>query len=161
MVDVDKAISIAVKTGKVVLGANSAIQNAQSGKAKLIVIAANCPSEVRGDIEYYSKLSGLPFVVYSGTSFDLGMACGKPFMVAALSIKEPGDSDILKLIEQPALEEELEEKPYEPEEFVEEAKTEIEEETAEAEGEEGEIEEEDTQEFTAEDEEDLGEELND
>ena len=115
MIDVDKAIGTAVKTGKVVLGANEAVKNAQSGKAKLIVIAANCPTNARGDIEYYGGLSGVNVVVYKGTSIDLGMACGKPFMVSALSIKEPGDSDILKLSEQPSLEEEeVEEAPFEP-----------------------------------------------
>ena len=115
MIDVDKAIGTAVKTGKVVLGANEAVKNAQSGKAKLIVIAANCPTNARGDIEYYGGLSGINIVVYKGTSIDLGMACGKPFMVSALSIKEPGDSDILKLSEQPSLEEEeVEEAPFEP-----------------------------------------------
>jgi large subunit ribosomal protein L30e len=115
MIDVDKAIGTVVKTGKVVLGANEAVKNAQSGKAKLIVIAANCPTHARGDIEYYGKLSGVDIVVYKGTSIDLGMACGKPFMVSALSVKEPGDSDILKLSEQPSLEEEeVEETPFEP-----------------------------------------------
>jgi large subunit ribosomal protein L30e len=142
MVDIDKAISIAVKTGKVVFGANSAIKNAQSGKAKLIVIAANCPHKIRSDIEYYSKLSGLPVVVFGGTSIDLGMTCGKPYMVATLSIKEPGDSDILKLVEKPSIEEELEEEPYETEE----------EETAEAAEEAAEVEEGESR-----DEEDYGE----
>lgn len=157
MVDVDKAISIAVKTGKVVLGANSAVQNAQTGKAKLIVIAANCPYSIRSDIEYYSKISGIPVVVYRGTSIDLGMICGKPFMVAALSVKEPGDSDILRLIEQPEIEEELEEKPYEPEEFVEE-----EDEAAEAAGEEESEIEEDVEELAAGEEEDFeSEDVND
>ena len=115
MIDVDKAIGTAVKTGKVVLGANETVKNAQSGKAKLIVIAANCPVQTRGDIEYYGGLSGVNIVVYRGTSIDLGMACGMPFMVSALSVKEPGDSDILKLAEQPSLEEEeVEEAPFEP-----------------------------------------------
>jgi len=157
MVDVDKAISIAVKTGKVVLGANSAVQNAQTGKAKLIMIAANCPKEVRSDIEYYSKISGIPVVVYRGSSIDLGMTCGKPFMVAALSVKEPGDSDILKLIEQPEIEEEAEEKPYEPEEFVEEEAEAVDK----SREEESEVEE-DVEELAAEEEEDFeSEDVND
>ena len=99
MIDVDKAISAAVKTGKVSLGASSAVQNAQTGKAKLIILASNCPKNVRGDIEYYSKLSKVPFIIYKGTSLDLAAVCGKPFSVSALSIREPGDSEILKLTE--------------------------------------------------------------
>lgn len=156
IMDVDKAIGTAVKTGKVVFGAESAVKNAQTGKARLIVISANCPAEVRGDVEYYSKLSGVNVVVYKGTSIDLGMACKKPFVVSALTVKEPGDSDILKLVEQPSVEKEKEELSF-GEEFEEEGETieeEFEEETS------G-YEEDSAREFPAEDEEDLGEELND
>jgi large subunit ribosomal protein L30e len=99
MIDVDKAISAAVKTGKVSLGASSALQNAQTGKAKLIVLAANCPKDILSDIEYYSKLSKVPLWVYKGTSLDLAAVCGKPFSVSALSVREPGDSEIMKLTE--------------------------------------------------------------
>jgi large subunit ribosomal protein L30e len=99
MIDIDKAVSTAVKTGKVSFGANSAVQNAQTGKAKLIILAANCPKEVRDDVERYSKLSNLPVITYKGSSLDLAAACGKPFSISALSIREPGDSEILKLME--------------------------------------------------------------
>jgi large subunit ribosomal protein L30e len=156
MIDVDKAIDAAVKTGKVIFGAESAIKNAQTGKARLIVISANCPAEVRGDIEYYGRLSGVNLVVYKGTSIDLGMACKKPFTVSALTVKEPGDSDILKLIEQPSAEKEEEETAFEEEVETLEA-----EETEQFEEEVDEEEEDSTREFSAEDEEDLGEEMND
>ncbi len=97
--DLDKSIGAAVKTGKVLFGANSAIQSAKMGKAKMIVIASNCPQKIREDLEYYCKLSNIPLLVYKGTSFDLGAACGKPFIVSALTIREPGTSDILKFVE--------------------------------------------------------------
>lgn len=99
MIDVDKAIAAAVKTGKVSFGAASAVQNAQAGKAKLIILAANAPSNVREDVEYYCKLSKVPLISYRGSSLDLAATCGKPFTVSALSIREPGDSEILKLTE--------------------------------------------------------------
>lgn len=99
MIDVDKAISAAVKTGKVSLGSTSALQNAQSGRAKLIVLAANCPESVRKSIERCCGLSKVPLITYKGSSLDLASVCGKPFTVSALSIREPGDSEILKLIE--------------------------------------------------------------
>jgi large subunit ribosomal protein L30e len=99
MIDVNKAIATTVRTGKVLFGTNNAVRNAKMGKAKLIVVAANCPREIREDIEYYCKLSGVPIAIYKGTSIDLGAVCGKPFMVSALTIREPGDSDILKLTE--------------------------------------------------------------
>ena len=107
MIDVAKAIATAVKTGKVSFGANSAIQSARTGKAKMIVLASNCPVEIREDIEYYCKLSNIPLLVYNGSSTDLAAVCGKPFLLSALTIREPGDSEILKLAEK-----EQNEEPY-------------------------------------------------
>lgn len=99
MIDVDKAIAAAVKTGKVSFGAASAVQSAQTGRARLIILAANTPKNIREDVEYYSKLSKVPLITYRGSSLDLAATCGRPFTVSALSIREPGDSEILKLTE--------------------------------------------------------------
>ena len=99
MIDINKAIATTVRTGKFFFGAKDAIKNAKIGKARLIVIAANCPKNAHEDIEYYCKLSDIPVVIYRGTSIDLGAVCGKPFMVSALTVREPGDSEILKLTE--------------------------------------------------------------
>jgi large subunit ribosomal protein L30e len=99
VINIDKGITAATKTGKVSFGTNSAIQNAQTGRAKLIILAANCPRNIRENIEYNCKLSGVPLVTYKGSSLDLGAACGKRFIVSALTIREPGDSEILKLME--------------------------------------------------------------
>ncbi len=107
MIDVDKAIATAVKTGKVLLGANSAIQSAKTGRAKMIVLASNCPKAVKEDIEYYCKLSKIPVITYKGSSIDLAALCGKPFVVSALSIREPGDSEILRLVESAEAEESI------------------------------------------------------
>jgi large subunit ribosomal protein L30e len=99
MIDVDKAIAAAVKTGKVTFGANAAIQNAKTGKARLIILASDCPENTRTDVEYYCKLSKVPYITHKGSSLDLAAICGKPFSVSALSIREPGDSEILSLTE--------------------------------------------------------------
>jgi large subunit ribosomal protein L30e len=99
MIDVNKQLKIAVKTGKVEFGCKSALDAARAGKAKLIVLASNCPERYREDIAYYAKLSQIPIYVYSSTSIDLGAACGKPFAVSALTVKESGDSEILRLAE--------------------------------------------------------------
>jgi large subunit ribosomal protein L30e len=99
MTDINKAIVTTVKTGRVLFGTNNAIKNAKMGKAKLVIVASNCPQKTREDIEYYCKLSNIPVMIYNGTSIDLGAVCGKPFRVSALTIREPGDSDILKLTE--------------------------------------------------------------
>ncbi len=99
MIDVNKAIVTTVKTGRVLFGVNNAVRNARTGKAKLVLVASNCPQKTRDDIEYYCKLSNIPVTIYKGNRIDLGAVCGKPFKVSALTIREPGDSDILKLTE--------------------------------------------------------------
>jgi len=99
MTDVNKAIAMTVKTGKVFFGSNNAIRSARVGRARLIVVAENCPPQVRKDIEYYCKLSNVPLLIYNGTSKDLGVVCGKAFTVSALTIREQGDSDILNSVE--------------------------------------------------------------
>jgi len=100
MIDVDKAIATTVKTGKVQFGANKAVESAKLGRAKLIVLASNCPRKIVEDVMNYSRFSNVPVVIYKGTSIDLGAACGKPFVVSALTVREPGDSDILTLGEE-------------------------------------------------------------
>ncbi|MCS7119824.1 MAG: 50S ribosomal protein L30e [Nitrososphaerota archaeon] len=97
MADLDNSIVMAVKTGKVAFGANSALQGAATGKVKLIILSSNCPQKIRDKIEYCCKLSDIPIVVSPRTSIDLGRLCGKPFPLSAIAIRDPGDSDILEL----------------------------------------------------------------
>ncbi|MEN4018121.1 MAG: 50S ribosomal protein L30e [Methanobacterium sp.] len=96
--DVDRGIRVAVDTGTVTLGSDRSVQALKLGKGKLVIIAENCPEEVREDVMHYSKLSDIPVYTYGGTSVDLGSVCGKPFTVATLIIKDPGDSTILEIM---------------------------------------------------------------
>jgi large subunit ribosomal protein L30e len=105
MIDIDKAIASAVKTGKVSFGANAALQSAKTGKAKMIILASNCPKDIKTDIEYYAKISKVPTINYKGGSMDLAEVSGKLFIISALTVRESGDSDILKLIETSEIEE--------------------------------------------------------
>lgn len=105
MTDIDKAITKCVKTGRVLLGGSSTIQSAKTGKTKLVILAADCPRNLREDVEYYCGLSEVQVIDYEGSSKDLAAVCNKPFLVSTLSIKDPGESEILKLLEPRELEE--------------------------------------------------------
>ena len=96
--DVDRGIRVAVDTGNVTLGSEKSIQGLKLGKGKLVILAQNCPRDIREDVMHYSELSEIPVYNYQGTSVDLGSVCGKPFTVATLTIKDPGDSTILELM---------------------------------------------------------------
>ena len=96
-VDVNKQIEIVVRTGKVSFGVKEAFDAARSAKGRLLIMASNCPEPHKQDILRYAKQSSVPVYNYQGSSIDLGGACLKPFLVAVLTVKEPGDSEILKL----------------------------------------------------------------
>ncbi|MBM4240471.1 MAG: 50S ribosomal protein L30e [Euryarchaeota archaeon] len=96
--DVDRGIRVAVDTGTVTLGSDKSIQDLKLGKGKLVIIAQNSPEDIAEDVNYYSKLSNVPVYNYDGTSVELGSVCGKPFTVATLVIKDPGDSTILEFM---------------------------------------------------------------
>jgi large subunit ribosomal protein L30e len=100
MIDVNKAIATTAKTGKIQIGASSALKSIKAKKARLIIVASNCPNSIREDVEYYCKLSEIPVSFYNGSSSDLGAVCGKPFEVSVLTVREEGDSNILKITEE-------------------------------------------------------------
>ena len=93
-----KAIQTAFRTGEVVYGAKEVKKLVLHGKAKLVILAANAPPEVKRDILYYSKLSGIPVVIFDGTNIELGGVIGRPHSVSVLAILEPGQSKILDLV---------------------------------------------------------------
>ncbi len=93
-VDVEKALRKAMKTGKVFLGSKRTIKALKNGEAKLVIVAANCPEEVRLKIQSFE----VPVIEFKGTNMELGAVCGKPFSVAALAIADAGESEILNVM---------------------------------------------------------------
>lgn len=66
----------------------------------MVIIASNTPPLRRSEIEYYAMLSKTGVHHFAGSNIDLGTACGKLYRVGALSITDPGDSDIIKSMPQ-------------------------------------------------------------
>jgi large subunit ribosomal protein L30e len=97
--DFNRQINIALKTGKTEFGCRNASTAAKQGKAKMIILASNCPEEYKNEILRDAKKSGIFTYPYDGTSMELGSVCGKPFIVAAITVREAGNSEILKLAE--------------------------------------------------------------
>ena len=98
--DVNRALRTATQTGKVLIGTKETLRSIDEGKARLIVLANNTPDTWLARIEQRAQEKGVPLYRYQGSNGELGPACGKPFSVAALSVQEPGESDILALARQ-------------------------------------------------------------
>ena len=98
MADINKAIRLVVKTGKVTFGFKETLEALRGGKTKLVVYANNIPEEKKKRLQDFSKFYETPQLQYAGSGIDLGVVCGKPFNISAVAVKETGDSDILKLV---------------------------------------------------------------
>lgn len=91
--DLNKILRNTIKTGKVYIGSNQTIEMVGDKRAKVVVLASNCPKDVR------DKISGkVPVIDYPGIGVELGMTCGKPFAIAAMAVVEIGESDIMAVL---------------------------------------------------------------
>ncbi|MDD1716649.1 MAG: 50S ribosomal protein L30e [Methanoregulaceae archaeon] len=92
--DFNASLRRAIKTGVVLLGQNKTEKCINEGKAQIVVVAKNSPTDFKASLAGKEDL----FVyIYDGSSVALGKACGKPYMVSALVVIDPGESDILAL----------------------------------------------------------------
>ncbi|MDN5357245.1 MAG: large subunit ribosomal protein L30e [Candidatus Methanomethylophilaceae archaeon] len=90
-VDISRALKSAITTGKVEFGVDQTEKAIRAGKAQMIVLARNCPSEsLKGEV-------GVKVHIYDGNNMELGALCGKPFSVSALAVIDKGTSNILTL----------------------------------------------------------------
>ncbi|MHC1570309.1 MAG: 50S ribosomal protein L30e [Methermicoccaceae archaeon] len=90
-IDLGRELMAAVKTGKVLLGSKQTLKAVGEGRAKLVVMASNCPPPVQQSVEQ----ADVPIIHFDGRGIELGMMCGKPFAIAALTVVDEGSSDIL------------------------------------------------------------------
>ncbi|KAG8172864.1 hypothetical protein JTE90_019127 [Oedothorax gibbosus] len=96
MESINSRLALVMKSGKSVLGQKQTLKALRQGKSKLVIIANNTPPLKKSEIEYYAMLAKTGVHHYSGSNIELGTACGKYFRVCALSITDPGDSDIIR-----------------------------------------------------------------
>ncbi len=96
MADLSRDIRLAVDSGKAALGINSTLGSINSNTSKLIIIASKNKGDRVNDIMHLAKISNVKVQLFEGTPMNLGVVCGKPFSVSAISIMEPGNSNILK-----------------------------------------------------------------
>ena len=97
--DVETNIKVAYKTGKIIFGKSQVLRQLRQKPFKMIIIANNCPSEFETQLNYYNNLMGSSIFIYryKGSSWELGLAMGKPYMISVIGINEFGDSALLNL----------------------------------------------------------------
>ncbi|WP_455143681.1 50S ribosomal protein L30e [Candidatus Hodarchaeum mangrovi] len=96
--DLEKAISMAVSTGKVKLGFESVLRQVSTGKAKAAILSNNVPLEVRTQLIKGCKMAKIPIIEYEKSGTDLGAICGRPHKVSSIIILDAGNSKIMDYI---------------------------------------------------------------
>ena len=93
----EEVIKRLLETGKVTLGSETTAKLIKSGKARAVIISANCPKDKERELVELAKNAGIRAYRYPGTSLELGETCGKPFPVSAIGVIDSGDADLSKL----------------------------------------------------------------
>jgi large subunit ribosomal protein L30e len=96
MVDVNKALKDVAKKGTIIIGEKQTKAAIQKGKAKLVVMAMNCPYVKT--ITTLVTENNVPLYNYASTGVDLGYTCGKNYAVSCFAVIEEGESNILQLV---------------------------------------------------------------
>ncbi|MCE4604774.1 MAG: 50S ribosomal protein L30e [Aeropyrum sp.] len=99
-VSVERALKDLVKTGIFTMGYRRSIKAVKNGEAKAVIIAENTPPELRAKIEYYSRLAGVPVLVYRGTRMDMGLVMGRRHGVSVVAVIDEGSSKIVEIVEE-------------------------------------------------------------
>lgn len=99
--DIAKELRVIKNTGKVLMGTKESLKAVLNGKAKLIVLAGNCPPSTSREVKIASKISNVIVLESDVSAADLGTACGRPFPAAVVAIIDPGSSSVLEEVERP------------------------------------------------------------
>lgn len=95
--ELEREIKNVIRTGKYLLGSKSSLKAVLVGKAKAVVIASKILPTIEADVLRYANLGKIPVIKYPGTSYDLGLVCGKQFPVSVMAILDFGESRLAEV----------------------------------------------------------------
>ncbi len=98
--DVDTNIKVTYKTGKIIYGKNQILKSLhRENPYKMLIVSNNCPTELIDELDNYNYLLKDKIFIYKykGSSWDLGLALAKPYMISVIGVIDFGDSDLISL----------------------------------------------------------------
>ena len=97
--DINANIKVTYKTGKIIYGKNQVLKYLRENQFAMLIVSNNCPQELMNKLNYYNSLlkDKLYIHKYKSSSWDLGLACAKPYMISVMGIIDFGDSDLQSL----------------------------------------------------------------
>lgn len=86
--NVQADIKKAMKEKTLVIGTRQVLKEVRTGKVGTIILASNCPKNLRADMTHYSGISGISINDFGLDSLRMGEFCGKPFNILMIGIKK-------------------------------------------------------------------------
>ncbi|MHB8567642.1 MAG: ribosomal L7Ae/L30e/S12e/Gadd45 family protein [Nitrososphaerales archaeon] len=88
--ELEKQLKLVSKTGKYVVGRREVMSGLKGSKLLIWSNSANLPQAILDE----SKNLSIPAIKFNGNPVELGRACGIPFRVSVIAVKNTGDADI-------------------------------------------------------------------
>ncbi|XP_054434609.1 60S ribosomal protein L30-like [Pteronotus mesoamericanus] len=93
---INSRLQLVMKSAKYALGYKQAQKMIRQGKARLVILAHNCPASRKSETVCYATLAKTGVHHYCDNDTELGTACAKHHRVGSLAPIDPGDSDIIR-----------------------------------------------------------------
>ena len=77
-----------LKSKVLIIGADKALKALKAKELAKIFLASNDPESLVKDVEYYASIVGAEVEKLSMPNDELGVACKKPFSIAAIGMKK-------------------------------------------------------------------------
>lgn len=101
MIDFDRLLKSIAKSGKLLFGTKSAVNAVKNGRALAFILASNCPSTIKKEIESFAVPAEIPIHYYPSSSIELGMTLGKPFAVSTITVRNVSDPQLVQMLKNP------------------------------------------------------------
>jgi large subunit ribosomal protein L30e len=90
--ELEREIKNLMRTGKFILGTRKSLKALLLGRAKAVVVADKILPAIEADVVHYARLGGVLVIKFPGTSYELGLACGRQHPVSVIAILDFGES---------------------------------------------------------------------
>jgi len=87
MSDIVQIIKEAQKQGKIIYGKNKVLKSLLRGELEKVIVAKNCPWQIKEDVKRYAELSKIEYYEVNLDNMQLGVLIGRSHSVAVLGIK--------------------------------------------------------------------------
>lgn len=84
--ELPKELEKELVSGRVIFGTKSVFKALKLGNAKLVIFAANTPTDIIEDLKHYAKLSNAKIQKFEDNNNELGTKCKKAHGVLAIAL---------------------------------------------------------------------------